>query len=202
MSISFNPYPTTGVSNGFVLTTDGYVQGTFQDDPAIRYQMRTGTVGQSTPIWGGLPLLLAVGAPGNLMGPSATVATSSSTASQINGWSVFNQASAGVVTPSSPVPLYGEYSSFNFFESGSNARIILAVESTAVLDALAGAAPNVALYWDTVNSCLTNAAGTGIIGPINVQLEALSAGGQTVSYNSSTGIATWNSEAPAAMVRI
>ena len=61
-SISFNPQVTTNISNGFVLSTEGYVQGVFLDDPSMRTQLEGGIVGSgvSQPLWGGLAVSLAV----------------------------------------------------------------------------------------------------------------------------------------------
>lgn len=201
-NISFNPMVTTGISDAFVVDTGGYVQGTFLDDPANRYNLEGGIVAsaQTAPIWGGLPLTLAVPAPdSNAQGPSVTVA---STLTGIHAWALFNQAAAGIITPSSNVPLYSSGMSVNFARPNSNLRIVLPVENSTVLDSLSGDAPNVDLYWDTTNNCLTTTSGAGYLGPLPIQLEFLSATSKTVSYNSGTGIATWQPAGSAAVVRI
>jgi|SRR6185503_10840 len=198
-NVSFNPMTTTGIPDGFVLSTDGYVQGTFLDDPANRYNLEGGYVAdaQSQPLWGGLAATLAVPAVGvNAQGPALSAAGS---LSAINAWTLFNQASAGIITPTSNVPLYASGMSINFARPGSNLRICLAVLNTTVLNALVGAEPNVALYWDPVNLCLTNSS-SGTYGPLPVQLEALSITSKTVSYSSPN--ATWNPTGAAAIVRI
>lgn len=200
-NLSFNPMTTTGISDGFVVDTKGFVQGTFLDDPAVRYQLEGAQVdsSQSSPLWGGLPISLkvpAVDQDANL--PSAVSAT---TLNGINGWVLFNQASAGIITPSSNVPLYQSGMSINFARAGSNMRIVLPVENTTQLDALVGAAPGVDLYWDATNNCLTTTS-AGNIGPLPISLEFLSAQSKTVAYNSGTGNATWNANGPAAVVRI
>lgn len=200
-NIQFNPMQTTGINDGFVVNTKGYVQGTFLDDPAMRYQLEGAQVDSSqvSPLWGGLPLTLkvpAVDQDANL--PTVIAAT---TLNGINGWALFNQASAGIITPSSNVPLYSAGMSVNFARPGSNLRICLPVENTTQLDALVGDAPNVALYWDATNNCLTTTS-AGNIGPLPISLEFLSAQSKTVSYNSGTGNATWLYNAPAAIVRI
>ena len=200
-NISFNPMTTTGVNNGFVGNTKGYVQGVILDDPAMRYQLEGAQVdaSQSTPLWGGLPISLKVPAVDSDAGlPSAVAAA---TLNAINGWAVFNQASAGIITPSSPVPLYSSGMSLNFVRPGSLLRIVLPVENTTQLNSLIGDAPNVALYWDTVNNCLTTTS-AGNIGPLPISLENLSAQSKIVNYNSGTGQATWNFNGPAAVVRI
>lgn len=200
-NLSFNPMTTTGISDGFVVDSKGFVQGTFLDDPAVRYQLEGASVdsSQTAPLWGGLPITLkvpAVDQTANL--PSAVLAA---TLTGINGWVLFNQASAGIITPSSNVPLYQSGMSINFARAGSNMRICLPVENTTVLNTLVGDAPNVALYWDTTNNCLTTSA-SGTLGPLPISLEFLSAQSKTVTYNGSTGNATWNQTGSAAIVRI
>jgi hypothetical protein len=167
----------------------------------MRYQLEGAQVdaSQATPLWGGLPITLKVPAVDSDAGlPSAVGAAS---LSAINGWAVFNQASAGIITPSSPVPLYSSGMSINFVRPGSLLRLVLPVENTSILDSLAGDAPNVALYWDATNNCLTTTS-AGNIGPLPVSLENLSAQSKIVNYNSGTGQATWNFNGPAAVVRI
>ena len=198
-SISFNPQVTTNISNGFVLSTEGYVQGVFLDDPSMRTQLEGGIVGSgvSQPLWGGLAVSLAVQGVGvNAQGSSVVPATSAAT---IHAWTLFNQAMAGIITPSSNVPLYAAGASVNFARAGSLLRVCVAVASTSILNALAGDSASVALYWDPTNLCITTTSG-GNYGPLPVQLEALSASSKIVTY--SGGNANWNSSGPAAIIRV
>ena len=76
-TITLTPMQTTGVPDSFLLLTDGFVSGTMLDDPAIRYQIEGGVVAasQATPLWGGLPLTLAIpalGGGGASLGRSST----------------------------------------------------------------------------------------------------------------------------------
>lgn len=197
-TISFNPQLTTGFTGGFVLDTAGYIQGTFLDDPANRYSLEGGFVGsgQSTPLWGGLAVSLAVpGLGADPLGPGIISATS---LSSINAWTLFNQAAAGIITPSSNVPLYSSGMSINFARPGSNLRIVLPINSADV-NALIGAEPNVALYWDPTNLRLDTSSSSNY-GPLPVQLEFLSTSSETVSY--SAGIGTWVNGGSVAVVRI
>ena len=176
MSISFNPMTTTGISDGFVVSTGGYVQGTFLDDPANRYNLEGGYVGsgQTPPLWGGLAVALAIPAVGaEALGPALIAATS---LTSINGWTLFNQSSAGILTPTSNVPLYAVGQSINFARPGSNLRICVAVENTAILNDLAAEAPNVDIYWDPTNLCITTTSSSNY-GPLPVQIEFLSESG-------------------------
>lgn len=193
------PYTTTGISDGFVISTDGYVQGTYLPDPANRYNLEGGYVGsgQATPLWGGLAVALAVPDVGvNAQGPAIISSTSLLT---INGFTLFDQGSAGLISATSNVPLYNAGGSINFARFGSNLRICLAVENSTILDSLQGAAPYVDLYWDPVNLCLTTSSAS-TYGPLPIQLEALSITSKTVSYSSPN--ANWNFAGAAAIVRI
>ena len=199
-SISFNPTITTNISGGFVLSTEGYVQGVFLDDPSMRTQLEGGQVGSGVtqPLWGGIAVALNVQAVGaNAQGSTVVPATSAGT---IDGWTLFNQGMAGIITPSSQVPLYAGGASINFARVGSLLRVAVAVENTTILNALANAAANVALYWDPTNLCITNSSGGNYALPAATQLLALSATSKTVTY--SGGNATWNATGPAAIIRI
>lgn len=199
-SISFNPNVTTNISNGFVTSTEGYVQGFFLDDPSMRTQLEGGIVGSgvSQPLWGGQAVALnvqgvGVNAQGSVLVPSTSAGT-------IDGWTLFNQGMAGIITPSSNVPLYAAGASINFARVGSLLRIAVAVENTTILNALANAAANVALYWDPTNLCITNSSGGNYALPAGTQLMALSATSKIVTY--SGGNANWNNAGPAAIIRI
>lgn len=177
MSITINPNNTTTISNAFLLDTEGYVQGFVLDDPAMRYQWEGAQVGGSTVLWGGLAVTLNLqGVDNSMQGSVIVPATSLST---INGWTIFNQSMNGIITPSSNVPQYAVGSSLNIVRPGSLARLCVAVENATILNALASAAPNVDLYWDATNLCITNSS-AGTYGPLPVQLEALSAKGKTI----------------------
>jgi hypothetical protein len=199
-TISFNPNVTTNIAGGFVLSTEGYVQGVFLDDPSMRTQLEGGQVGSgvSQPLWGGQAVELNVQGVGqNAQGSTVIPSTSAGT---IHGWTLFNQAMAGIITPSSQVPLYAAGASINFARVGSLLRVCVAVESLSILNALASAAANVPLYWDPTNLCISNSASSTYALPANTQLLALSATSKTVTY--SGGNATWNATGPAAIIRI
>lgn len=196
-NISFNPMATTGTSGGFVLSTEGYVQGVFLDDPVARYQLEGGVVSssQSTPLWGGLPLTVSaplVGA--NPLGPSAIAATAYT---NINAWCVFNQAAAGIISPSSNVPLYGSGMSVNFMRPGSLARIALPIDPTLV-NTLAGASETTAVSWDFTANRIVAFNTTAL----PVVIEFLSTTSKIVTYNSGTGYATWTDQSAVAVCRI
>jgi hypothetical protein len=111
MSLTYNPAAITNASGSFYVTSDGGVQGFFQDDPAVRFQLRSGLVApaQQSALWGGMGIAV------NL--PTAGVAASSFKAmlslataeSNLMGFTVWNQSLATILNPSvvNPVPLAG-----------------------------------------------------------------------------------------------
>jgi hypothetical protein len=188
MAITLNPNATTNISSGFLLQTEGYVQGFAQDDPAMRYQWEGAQVGGSTVLWGGLAVQVNLqGVDSNMLGPVIIPSTSAAT---INAITIFNQSMNGIITPSSNVPQYAVGSSLNIVRFGSLARVCVAVESTAILNGLADAEANVALYWDTTNLCITTTSGGNYALPSTVKLITVSANGKTVYATG--GNANWS----------
>jgi hypothetical protein len=201
MAISLAPYVMTNSQESFLLQTDGFVQGVFLDDPALRYQLEGGVVvsTQTIPLWGGLPISLAVVAPGAGGASSGLgqVIAAATAEGNIDGWCVFNQASAGVITPSSPVPLFSASTSANFIRAGCGLSLVLPVNPTAV-NTIAGGASNQAIYWDYTNNRV-DTSGTGALG---LQILALNTNSKTVTYTSGTGFATWNNAGSVIVVRV
>jgi hypothetical protein len=198
--ISFNPMQTTGIQGGFVDQTGGYVQGTFLDDPAMRYQLEGGAVAssQTTPLWGGLPITLLTP---NVNAPEKGSNIVLASTAAINGWSLFDMATAGIITPSSNVPLYPSGTSLNFGRVGSLLRVAIPVNPT-VLDSLEGVSPATPLYWDPINYRLDTSS-SGNFGPLpNLVIEFLSNTSKTVVYNSVTNEANWESQGSVLVCRI
>lgn len=194
-AISINPFTTTNASGSFNVTSIGFIQGMFLDDPAIRNELAGGVLASSEtiPMWGGVGIYELVsgnatagyfGSPG---GPSETLggqvgrATALTGSKALTGFSVFNQNYAGVQSPQSPVPLTSSGGLVNFFRLGSGARVVVACDP--ILAALAGTDPiNQAVAWDFVNQQLIPQ-----VTSINVSSGA---------YNSGTGIVTLTLASP------
>ena len=179
-TITLTPMQTTGVPDSFLLLTDGFVSGTMLDDPAIRYQIGGGVVAasQATPLWGGLPLTLAIPALGG------------------------GGASSGLgsgIAPGSNVPQYGPGMSINFVRVGSGARIVVPVLSSLV-NTLVGEAPNTQVSWDFTNNRIE--AYSGGVGALPVQIETLNTNSKIVAYNSGTGQTTWVDGGAVAVIRV
>lgn len=146
-SISFNPYATTNAGGSFNVTSQGYVQGIFMDDPAARYALSGGTYdpAATSPLIGGVPIAEFIRDANNVAGtnpgyasqsgPYIKLATSVGAASAANvttpyitGFSVLNQAYQGVTTPQSPAPTYGAGGSASFARLGCGLRLAVAMD--------------------------------------------------------------------------
>jgi hypothetical protein len=159
----FNPLATTNAAGTFAVTSSGYIQGVFQDDPALRYQMAGGTLGpnETLPMWGGVlisettsPVASTGTYPERSLGGYVTRATSyptslytpSATAGIATGFSVFNQANAMLNWPQNPVPVALNGGQVNLIRFGCGLRLPVAA-SAALID-LAGNAIVQQVSWD------------------------------------------------------
>ena len=194
-------FSTTVASSAFLLNSDGYVQGTLVGKFPDRFQIEGGVVAptQLTPLYGGLPISLAVKSPTALgssgLGEVASLATASA---NIAGWCVFDQAAAGVITPFSNVPLYYANNSLNFVRSGSGAWVALPVNPAAV-NTIAGASSTLPIFWNFAAGYV-DVAGTGALG---VQIVSLSITSKTVTYSAGPPItANWAASGSVIVVRV
>jgi len=180
--VSFNPVLTTTASGSFNVTSDGYIQGTAQNDPAVRYQLAGGTLATSEtkPMWGGVGISENV--PAGSLGGSIVRATSLTQTSNggLNGFSVFDQDNAMTTTPQSPVPLAGSSMMVNYYRLGSNARI--AVAADPALASHIGSTVGAQVSWDFVNQILVPYLGTLTV--------------SSGTYNNTTGVVVLTMSAP------
>lgn len=191
-------YQTTVANNTFLLNTDGFIVGTLYGKFPDRYAIEGGVVAstQATPLYGGLPLTLAVTAPtiqgSSGLGERATLATAQT---NIDGWSVFDQGAAGIISGFSNVPLYYANTSINFIRSGF---LVLPVNPAAV-NTIAGGASNQAIFWNFTQNYV-DITGTGALG---FQIIALSTNSKTVTYAAGPPItANWNGSGSVIVVKI
>lgn len=151
--VSFNPMLTTNAAGSFSVQSEGYVQGTALDDPAVRYQLVNGVLAatESYPMWGGVALSENMPSPGFGNVTGSTVGRAALTAN-ISGFSVFNQGHAMLNWPQNKVPIVGQGGTVPFYRMGSNARI--PVQCDPALATLQGGAINQQVSWDLVNQKL------------------------------------------------
>lgn len=205
MAITINPYATNGVTNGFNLNQTGYVQGFAFDDSYERqmFEGGQGAASLTTPVWGGVPLTLTLPATTNGANPTGPQITLATAYANIGGWAISNQASAGVISASSNVPLYGagmsiNYVRFNPTVGGSNIRLVVKCDPT-LLAALAGGSELTQVSWDFTNQQLIAFATTAL--PIK-GIVALDTNSKTVSYNAGTGNATYTDPGNVALIML
>lgn len=137
-NITINPLLTTNAAGSFDVTTDGYIQGTALNDPAVRFQLAGGYLAstETMPMWGGVGITELVptkvaGSAGGLGGAVAR-ATSLTGSTAITGFTVFDQDHSMVTSPQSPVPLAAGLMGVNFYRFGTNARIVVAIDPALV----------------------------------------------------------------------
>jgi hypothetical protein len=159
-TVTFNPYTTTVAAGTFNAQSVGYIIGTALDQPAIRYSLSGGVLAstETLPMWGGVAISEAIpgasGTPDEVLGSIITRATTNTITSTngVTGFSVFDQNSAAVNSPQSPVPLIGSGGQVNFYRLGSGARIAVAMDPSLV--DLQSAIIGTQVSWDFTNSRL------------------------------------------------
>lgn len=208
MSLTYNPAAVTTASGFFNVTSDGAVQGFYQDDYAVRSQLRSGIVApsQTTALWGGMAVTASLPQAG-VEAPSIKALLALATAeTNITGFTVWNQALATILNPSvsNSVPLAGAGNgtlpggAINFFELGSNAQIWVQCSSTVAAALRSGGGYGAqAVYWDYTNQVLLNAAG-GTALPVQVVDVVTNGNAQVVA----AGGASWNFSGYAALIKI
>ena len=203
-NISFNPSLMTAPQNSFQLQTEGVIQGLAQDDWVTREWLLAALVASTVtiPIWGGMGVLLNNASPspsGQGGGPVPVAAPASTT--QINGFTVFDQAINMIQTPGNTVAVAVANQNVAVYQFGSKARIPLPLAS-GVLASLEGASVNESpIYWDTANYNLTLTSSSSTVElPTTVKIWGLSDSARVVSYNSTTGAVTWTTNQDAAVL--
>lgn len=189
-NIPYNPLPTSNALGSFNISSVGGVQGTFYDDPAVRYQLAGGYLAEAEtiPMWGGVGVYENIagsaGGPQDELGSQVGRATALTGSTALAGFSVFNQAEAMVQTPESPVPLAPSYGQVNFFRLGSNARIKVACDPNLV--DLQGNPTTTDVSWDFENQMLVPYTTATINAGTLVTAATVSSG----TYNPVTGLVT------------
>lgn len=151
--VSFNPNLTTNAAGSFSVQSEGYVQGTALDDPAIRNELANGVLAltESYPMWGGVAIFENLPNPGfgNITGPTVGRATAQT---NLTGFSVFNQGHAMINWPQNKVPIVGQGGTVPFFRLGSGIRIPVQCDPSLV--DLQGGLITQQVSWDFNNQVL------------------------------------------------
>ena len=195
-TISFNPYATNQPQDSFILRTQGYVQGAPYDDTVARLWLATGSLAstETLTMWGGVPItenIIVAGTGADGIGPSVARATTQANAT---GFSTFLQMNSMIIVPGNTVPLAGVRNAVGFFRLGTQQRLAVQVDPAVVaaLTSTDGAINSQALYWDVTNYRITlvTTGGNWAL-PTSVRLLSVQTNSKIVSYNSTTGAATW-----------
>lgn len=206
MAISITPYTTNNFTGSFNVSSQGYIQGTSQNDPAIRQQLSGGVVAstETYPMWGGIAIsellpttpLLANGMLGSTL---IRATTNSAIGTGITGFTVFDGGYNGIVSAGSTVPLFTQGGSINFYRIGSGAKIAVKIDPALV--SLYGLAVNSQVTWDFTNQQII--AYNGTAGALSAKILDIQVGNsKTVTYNTSTGLATWSETGATALIQI
>lgn len=186
-NITFNPVVTTNAAGSFNTSSQGYIQGTALNDPAVRNALAGGILGpnETLPMWGGVavsesitPVGVALTSPNRALGGYLTRASTVTaiSAGGISGFSVFDQAHAMINTPQSPVPLSSPSMLVNYYRLGSGARI--AVKIAPSLISLANSIITTQVSWDFVDQQIVPYAAQSAGVAITNAVWANTAGGQ------------------------
>lgn len=183
--INNNYMNTTNAQGTFNISSTGFVQGMFMDDPATRNELAGGVLAttETLPMWGGVGINETINpngtglVPAGNLGGFITRATNvtAGAVGELTGFSVFNQAYGMVISAGNPVPLAGSGMQVMFFRLHSNARVIVAAAPAIV--ALETSSVGTQVSWDYVNQQL-----------IPFVAAYATANVQSATYTSSTGI--------------
>ncbi len=155
-NVQINPMQTTNGFGLFPLTSGGYIQGWQEPDPAARFALRQGILSASASqvMIPGAAISVATnpnsGTTGNFQGAGSlgNVINYATTAAGIRGFSVFNQAYGGIITPTASVPVMGNGQSINYLLLGSGARVNVGISATLASTFAAGADISTPVSWD------------------------------------------------------
>ena len=198
-TVSFNPALMTQPQNSFILqTNDRWFQGLTKDDWASRAWLRSGIIGGTLSLWGGIGV--AVNTPSasgnNRTGDQITPATTT----QLNGFTVYDQGINAIQTPGSQVPVWPVGFNVPYYLFGSNARVPVPLAS-GVLASLEGADISGTFYWDTANYNLTLTSSSSTIAlPASVRVLEVSENCRMVLNTS--GVLSWSDPSDAALIVI
>jgi hypothetical protein len=188
-AVAFNPAATTNFAGLFSVTATGLIQGVAFDDPVGRFRLAGGTLAstETLAMFGGVGISENIAAGGfNALGNPISRATAQT---NLTGFSVFDQNGAAINSPQSPVPvsLVGGQVNFYRLNGSAGARIILAIDPALI--SLDGGLISQQVSWDYTNQRIV---AYDSVAALSVRiLSVQTTGCKTVSYNSTTGVATW-----------
>lgn len=147
---------TNNAAGLFRLVTEGYVQGIYEPDPGLRYQVAQGLVAstETLPMFGGVAIKanIPVAGPGGVLGGTLARAT---TAAGINAFCVSNHMYNSIITPSISAPSVGTNMSAQYAALGSGLRLAVAIAPSLATTLTSGTASiSTQVSWDFLNQQL------------------------------------------------
>jgi hypothetical protein len=198
-TVSFNPALMTQPQNSFILQTNNrWIQGLTKDDWASRAWLRSGIIGGTVSLWGGIAVAVNTpsATPNNRQGDEIVPATTT----QMNGFTVYDQGINAIQTPGSQVPTFPAGFNVPYYLFGSNARVPVPLAS-GVLASLENVDISGTFYWDTANYNLTlTSSATTIELPSSVRVLQVSDNCRMVLNTS--GVLSWSDPSDAALIVI
>ncbi len=179
-SITIQPMSTTNGLGNFYVQSEGLMQGSVYDDPAVRFYLATGYLAatETLPMWGGIAItenITSITPPA--IGNSLIRATA---VANITGFSCYNQATSAIVTESSNAPSFSAAMTVPYFRLGSGARLAVAADPSLV--SLETGAINQNVTWDFNNQRLM---------PYNAATATVNVTSVTASFSATTGLWTF-----------
>ncbi len=198
-NVSFNPALMTQPQNSFILqTNDRWIQGLTKDDWASRAWLRSGIIGGTLSLWGGMGV--AVNTPSSTGNNRTGDQTTPATTTQLNGFTVYDQGINAIQTPGSQVPTWPVGFNVPYYLFGSNARVPVPLAS-GVLASLEGVDISGTFYWDTANYNLTLTSSSSTIElPASVRVLEVSENCRMILNTS--GVLSWSDPSDAALIVI
>lgn len=200
MTISVNPAKQSNFSGTFSVQSDGYIQGLYMDDPAVRYALAGGTVksDEAAPMFGGIAIGELIPNPASVAVELGGVIERAVDYAHLTGFTVFNQNGSAILSPPNTVPLADVGMNVNFFRLGSGARIAVACDD-ALAATLSGGTDLITtqVSWDFTNQKLVAFNTTALACKVlNVQR------GNSKIVQLSSGVYTWNPSGTCALIQI
>jgi hypothetical protein len=184
----FNPMLTSNMSAGFIVESDGYIQGLDLDDQIAKMRLKSGMFSSAatSPLWGGVPVKGIVPTMDqNQSGPGVIQASSMS---DYSGFSSYRNNYNAIIMPGNNVPLVVGGMTAMWYPKGCMARIPVPV-SQALVTAAEGGSTDQQVIWNFSTGMLDVYASGDTALPVSV--EGFYSNSLMVVLNTTTGVYEW-----------
>ncbi|CAB4132085.1 hypothetical protein UFOVP136_34 [uncultured Caudovirales phage] len=211
-ALTLDPMATNAAGDLARIQSDGLFQGQVLVNPYTNAGLDAGIIAstETYPLYAGLPVSLGIDTLDAKRGNVVRKSVVGGVAAGIQGFTVSQNAGVmGFQTPTSPVPLFPQGSSINFYPLGSKARIVVQIDNTLAATFDGTILINTPVRWDFTNDKLvawvsgTDAANLQITGIRIIQVAlATTSQNRAIAYNTGTGLATWDTTKSLAVIEI